>query len=335
MNITFKQLSVFVSVACNGTLTRAAQTLFMTKGAVSQALSELESQLGVRLFDRQHARLVINHEGNKLLPVADELLVRLRGIEQLFSEQGPHSQLRVGCTNTIGSYLFPEMLSAFGFGTGQLPQTIIANTSIISGMLNRFELDIALVEGSTTENSIVTEPWMEDEMVVIAAKHHPLANIGAVPYGRLSQERWILRELGSGSRTFFDNHLALELDKPDVVLSLNTFDAILSCVQNNLGITFISSRMFKQPCGAEHFAQLHTEQRFFRKLTLCYHRKNSFRPHSSIGWLSVMLGQKPSLGVIRMCDVQPVSFGNLLAIRSRVSGLTAIPQTFMSPCPQV
>jgi DNA-binding transcriptional LysR family regulator len=285
MNITFKQLSVFVSVAGNGTLTRAAQMLFMTKGAVSQTLSELESQLGVRLFDRQHARLVMNNEGYKLLPVADELLVRMRGIEQLFSVQGPHSQLRVGCTKTIGSYLLPEMLSSFEYGTGRLPQTIIANTSIINGMLNRFELDIALVEGSATENNIITETWMEDEMVVIAAKYHPLANAGTISYGRLSQESWVLRELGSGSRTFFDNHLALELDKPDVVLSLNTFDAILSCVQNNLGVTFISSRMLKQPCYTDHFVQLHTERRFFRKLSLCYHR-NKFLSPALIHWMS-------------------------------------------------
>lgn len=58
MNITFKQLRVFVAIARGGTLTQAAAQLFMTKGALSQTLSELESQLGVRLFERQHARLL-------------------------------------------------------------------------------------------------------------------------------------------------------------------------------------------------------------------------------------------------------------------------------------
>ncbi|MEG1654982.1 MAG: LysR family transcriptional regulator, partial [Hafnia sp.] len=86
MNITFKQLSVFVAIVRSGSMTLAAETLFMTKGAISQTLAELESQLGVRLFDRQHARLYINHEGQKLLPVADELLSRMQGVEQLFGE---------------------------------------------------------------------------------------------------------------------------------------------------------------------------------------------------------------------------------------------------------
>ncbi|CAI2021386.1 CysJI operon transcriptional activator [Serratia proteamaculans] len=285
MNITFKQLSVFVSVARNGTMTRAAQALFMTKGAISQILSELESQLGVRLFDRQHPRLVINHEGRKLLPVADELLVRMQGIETFFAEQGPCSPLTVGCTKTIGSYLLADMLGEFERGSGWLPQPIIANTTVICSMLNRFEIDVALLEGPATEHDIICEPWMEDEMVVIAAKNHPLVNSGDVSYARLSEERWILRELGSSSRTFFDNHLALELDNPGVVLSLNTFDAILACVYNNLGITFISRRMLKQPCCAGNFGQVHIEQRFFRKLTLCYHR-NKFLSPTLINWIT-------------------------------------------------
>ncbi|WP_447889750.1 LysR family transcriptional regulator [Serratia fonticola] len=88
MNVTFKQLSVFVSIAHNGSMTLAAEALFMTKSALSQTLAELESQLSVRLFDRQHARLYINHEGRKLLPVADELLARKQGVRMLFSEGG-------------------------------------------------------------------------------------------------------------------------------------------------------------------------------------------------------------------------------------------------------
>ena len=177
------------------------------------------------------------------------------------------------------------MLGEFERRMGWLPQPIIANTSAISSMLNRFEIDIAILEGPATEHNIISEPWMEDEMVVIAAKNHPLVNGEAVSYTQLSQERWILRELGSSSRTFFDNHLALELGKTEVVLSLNTFDTILACVYNNLGITFISSRMLEQPGYTENFAQVYIEQRFFRKLTLCYHRSKFLSP-TLINWIA-------------------------------------------------
>lgn len=56
MNITLKQLQVFVAVARHQNLSRASETLFMTKGAVSQSLGELERRLGVALFDRAHPK---------------------------------------------------------------------------------------------------------------------------------------------------------------------------------------------------------------------------------------------------------------------------------------
>ena len=278
MNVTFKQLSVFVSIACYGTMTQAAEALFMTKGAVSQALAELENQLGVRLVDRQRARLHINHEGRKLLPVADELLARLSGIEQLFGDSVSEMRLQVGCTRTIGSYVLPDMLQAFDRENGCLPGVVIGNSQEIGNMIHRFDIDMALVEGAVSDPYLVCEPWVEDEMVIVAGRHHPLARKKSVTFGKLSRERWLLREPGSSSRAFFDNQLALYLDNPCVSLSLNASDAILSCVYNNLGLTFISSRMLEQPLYAGHFVTLDPGKRFLRRFTMCYHRDKYISP---------------------------------------------------------
>lgn len=256
----------------------------MTKGAISQALAELESQLGVRLFDRQHARLYINHEGKKLLPVADELLARIQGVGMLFSENLQNTPLRLGCTKTIGSYLLPGMLESFVKDNGWMPQPIIANTQEISKMVTNFEIDVALLEGAATEPSLIIEPWLDDEMIVISGSDHLLSKEGIVSYSRLSQERWLMREQGSSSRVFFENQLALYLDNPQIALSLNSFDAILCCVARDLGITYISKRVLQQPFYAGHFVQLHTEHRFMRKFTLCYH-KNKFISPSLKSWI--------------------------------------------------
>lgn len=278
MNISLRQLSVFVSIARHGSVTLAADALYMTKGAVSQTLAELENQLGVRLFDRQHARLFINHDGQRLLPVADELLSRMDGVKALFGEDSADTRLKLGCTRTIGSYLLPDMFRDFNQVNGWMPHPVIANTQEICGMLNRFEIDFALLEGHATDSGLASEVWMEDEMIVVAGKNHPLATESVVSFDRLGKERWLLREQGSSSRAFFDNQLAMHLDNPQVALSLNVSDAILSCVYHNLGITFISSRMLGQPLYAGHFVQLHTERRFLRQFMLCYHPDKFMSP---------------------------------------------------------
>lgn len=145
-------------------------------------------------------------------------------------------------------------------------------------MLNRFEIDIALLEGLPTDSRLLSETWMEDEMVVVAGKDHPLAKAKDVSLETLSRERWLLREEGSSSRAFFENQLALNFDHPLQTLSLNASDTILSCVYHNLGITFISSRILRQPLYAGHFVRLHTGKRFLRRFVLCYHPDKYMSP---------------------------------------------------------
>lgn len=278
MRMTLKQLAVFVAIARHGTMTRASEALFMTKGAVSQALAELESQLGVRLFDRQHARLHLNCEGEKLLPLADELLIRSENAADLFKGQGSDSRLVIGVTRTIGSYVLPDMLAAFDHEKNGLPAVVIDNSQAIAGMIARFEIDMALVEGPLTDPLIVCESWLEDEMVVLSAKTHRLAGQKTVSFAELAQERWLLRETGSGTRAFFDHHMAPCLGTPASVLSLNASDAILACVANNIGLTLMSRRVLEQPFYAGHFAVLETGCRFVRPFTLCYHRDKYLSP---------------------------------------------------------
>lgn len=278
MNVTFKQLRVFVTIAHSGSMTRAADELSMTKGAVSQALGEMENQLGIRLFDRMHARLLINHEGNRLLPVADELLARMKSVDQLFNVQDAGIRLLLGCTRTIGSFLLPNMLGEFERIYGWLPQATIGNKTNIVRKISNFEIDIALVEGTVTEPNVVCHPWLDDEMVVVAAKNHPLAGESLVSLDRISKERWLLREVGSSSRAFFDQHLASLWDTPQVVLSLNAFDTILSCVANDLGLTFISRRVLEHPFYVQHVAPLNIEKYFHRKLMICHHSHKYISP---------------------------------------------------------
>ena len=170
------------------------------------------------------------------------------------------------------------MFAAFNRENGWLPGAEIDNSQAIEGMICRFEIDMAMVEAPLTDPMIVCEPWLEDEMVVLAAKTHRLAGKKTVSFAELADERWLLREPGSGSRAFFDNHLAPCLGNPSVFLSLNAPDTILACVGNGLGVTFVSKRVLAQPFYTGQFAVLETGCRFMRPFTLCYHRDKYVSP---------------------------------------------------------
>ncbi len=285
ISVTLRQFQVFLTIAKTENVGAAAEQLAMSKSAASQALAELESRLGVQLFDRNRGRIFLTAEGRRLMPQADEMVSRAASISELFRSQKKHCHFRVGCTRTIGTFMIADLLRGFEDEKDWLPAAEIANTHVIAEKLARFELDTALIEGPVTDSDLVTEPWMEDEMVVIAPKEHPLTG-RPVSYEELAHARWILREEGSSSRNFFDTQLRQKLTTVRLNAELNSFDAILRSVLIGLGLTYISSRVLTDPFYGRFVSRVELPDSFRRQLTFCHHR-DKFLSDDVRDWMDI------------------------------------------------
>lgn len=283
MNISFRQLKAFVAVARFGNLGAAADQLCLTRGAISQALKELELQLGTPLFDRAHPHLLLNSEGALLLPLADEMLTRLDDIGELFQQSGEtggsgKALLRIGASQTIGNYLLPSLLAQLG------PQwrlsVFIANSQQLAERLLAFELDLALIEGEVTHPQLHSEAWQQDQMLLVTSPMHPLAQrvaaTGAVDAALsaadLADQYWVLREAQSGSREQFDKYLRPQLAALGTVLELNTLEAVLNTVQQGLGLTLVSELAVQDRLRSGALVVLPFSQPMPRQLHLCWHQ---------------------------------------------------------------
>lgn len=277
ITVTLRQLQVFLAIAKTENVGTAAADLFMSKSAVSQALAELEAKLEVQLFDRNRGRIYLTAEGRRLMPQADEMVRRATDISELFRARKKFSQFRVGCTRTVGTFMIAELMKGFEDAMGWIPAVEIANTHAIAERLAKFELDIALIEGPVTDPELVTEPWLEDEMVVVAPKDHPLTG-RPVSYDELNNVRWVLREEGSSSRNFFDTQLCQKLSSIHVNAELNSFDAIIRSVLVGLGLTYISRRVLTDPFYGRYLTAVELPDRFRRQLTFCRHADKYLSP---------------------------------------------------------
>lgn len=274
MKLTLQQLKVFATIARHGNLGQAANELCLSKGAVSQALQELERQLGTPLFDRVHPRLQLNSEGRLLQPAAEEMLARMQEIEQLFSPDAePSGQLRLGASQTIGNYLLPSLLAGGAGDQGATPRVTIANTHVLCHALAHFELDLALIEGENHHPELVSEPWLEDEMLIIAPPHHPLADQADLPLQRLADETWVLREHQSGSREQFEQQIQPRLPRWRAGIELNTLEAVMLAVEKGLGISFVSRLAVSDRLQQGRLVALTPNRRFPRQLSLAWHRQ--------------------------------------------------------------
>lgn len=247
-NISLKQLRVFIAITQHDTLTSASDALCLSKAAVSMSLSELEKQIGHSLFDRVNNRLILNQEGQKLLPLADELIQRTQNIEQLFSDdQTLTGALKIGASDTIGNQVAPYLLSEFRHRTGHKSQSLfISNSALICEKLVDYELDIALIEGKTLHPQLISKQFSQDEMCVICSPSSPLVNMENFTIGKLENSEWILREAGSGSREFFLRVVAPRIEQWQEAFQLNTTEALINSVSAGLGLGCLS-RLAAEP----------------------------------------------------------------------------------------
>src|SRR5260370_24726695 len=102
--VTLRQLEIFLAIARDGQVTRAANTLHLTQSATSMALAQLEKQLDTALFEREGRTLRLTERGRLLLAEAPELLARVRELPALLGGQGGQlrGELRVASSTTVG-----------------------------------------------------------------------------------------------------------------------------------------------------------------------------------------------------------------------------------------
>lgn len=295
MNITLKQLHVFLAVARHENLGRAAKELFITRGAVSQALHELENQLGVLLFDRVHPHIRLNHEGALLRPMADELLRRGRDISLLFAEEEGVRHLNIGASKTIGNYILPDLLHDFSRSARWLPGAHIVNSKKLCDMVASFALDVALLEGEAHHQDLIFKEWLADDMVVVAHKGHPLASGERHHPKALQGQRWILREPTSGTREYFEYNLGPLIAPFEVAFSLSSPEAILGFVERGMGITFVSRIIAELPSFSQRFAIIRLNRAFSRTFSICWHAKK-YHSASMDAFLRFCLRWTPKTG---------------------------------------
>lgn len=241
MKYTLRQLEIFVAVARQESVSRAADELALSQSAASTALGEFERQFDTQLFDRIGKSLRLNELGKVLLPHAVQLLEHAAEIESLLARQTDFGPLQIGATLTVGNYLATLIAADFlrRHPSAQVKLTVHNSATIVHQLLH-YELDLGLIEGTCRHADLLAEPWVEDELVVFCAPGHPLANAGQASLDELASQDWILRESGSGTRETFDQALRHFSGELKVRLELEHTEAIKRAVESGLGIGCIS-----------------------------------------------------------------------------------------------
>ena len=154
---------VFYTVARCGSLTKAAEELYISQPAVSQAVKQLENQLGTSLFNRMHKGMELSKQGGELIYAdVERALQLLSGVEDKLSElkQSATGTLRIGASETIFQYILADKIVAYN---KQYPQVKIDLISDVSPKI------IELLKTDRCDVGFLNLPIEEDEGIRLSA----------------------------------------------------------------------------------------------------------------------------------------------------------------------
>jgi DNA-binding transcriptional LysR family regulator len=235
-------LAMLVRVVDAGGVTRAAEAMYVSQPAVTQRLRRLERVLGARLVERQGRRLALTDAGQAILPLARQALQILERIPAAISEvQGLlRGEIILGASTTIGEFLLPKRLSAFGRAYPHITVRLhIANTQAIVERVLDHSLHAGFVGLRPTSSALVTVPFLADTIVLVAAPSHPLAGRRASPK-ELEQTRLLLREDGSATRAMALSALVRCGVDTDVAVGFGSNAAVRTAVLAGYGVAALS-----------------------------------------------------------------------------------------------
>ncbi|WP_044199381.1 LysR family transcriptional regulator [Dyadobacter tibetensis] len=196
------RLQVFHTAARRLNFTRTAEELFISQPAVTRHVHELEAQLKTKLFDRSGPHLSLTAAGEVLLRYSDHIFELYRNLEFEINglSERRNGKLRLGASTTVAQYILPPILAAFRRQYPEIELTLtIRNTEEIEHALQNKEVDIALIEGYSRNNSIRYTEFLKDEIVLVSRVNNPLARSGEIVPQQLKHIPLLLREPGSGT----------------------------------------------------------------------------------------------------------------------------------------
>lgn len=237
MNISHRQLKMFVVLAKELNFTHAAKKLFVTQPAISMQIKQLENEIGLPLFEHVGKKMFLTSAGEETLRYAKNILGELSELDYAINDlKGiKRGHLRLAVANTLsdltarimGEFLrvHPEINISMEVGNRQQQLDKLINNSV----------DLAIM-GQTPKNLNVTSDCiMETRIIAVAAPNHHLTQKKNICLADLKEERFLYGEPGSGTRVAMDGTMAEEhFDKSHIEVSNN--EMVKHCIQEGIGI---------------------------------------------------------------------------------------------------
>ncbi len=233
--IHLNRVATFLAVAACGGFREAAKQTGLSQSAVTQHVKRLERALNVNLINRSNVGSTLTLAGQTFLPYAENLIKTFDRAKALFEK----CSVAVGASSNIGIYLLQPYLKAYKEISTCKVELIITDNPAVADKLERFEIDVAIMEWWDHRPGFAATVWRQEELVVIVPKNHPWAHLRSIPRTSLWGHDLLGGEAGTGTGRILQEYLGGAARSVGVSMQLGSTEAVKNAVRAGLGISLV------------------------------------------------------------------------------------------------
>lgn len=256
--MTFAQLKAFSEVARLGSVRAAAASLVVTEPSVSAAIGTLEKELGVELLERHGRGVRLTSAGAELARHAAQIVgsadtARRRTVEAATGV----AELKIGAVTTAAEFVLPPYLKRFRRKHPSVHLWMeVGNREEVFHMLSDRRIDVAIGGRPPESSGLSGQPFSPNQLIVVGATDHPLASKKSIDPSALTDQTWLMREPGSGTRSNVEEFFSEVGVVPGSTMTLGSNGAVKQAAALGLGIALVSADSVKAELSSKAIARL-------------------------------------------------------------------------------
>ncbi|QBD78359.1 LysR family transcriptional regulator [Ktedonosporobacter rubrisoli] len=227
-------LKIFVSIANEGSVSRAAERLDYVQSNVTARLRKLESELGVSLFHRHPKGVTLTEKGQVFCDYASAILNMAEEAVKVVQEPAePGGSLTIGIVETGTCGNFMNALADFQtrYPAVSLSLSIGTSAELLTKVLHH-QLDGAFVTGNIPSSQLIFDYSTQDELALLTRQDTPT-------FPKLAETRWAIFPKDCPFRSILQGWLRDEGIALTNIIEISSLEALLSCVRSGLACTLL------------------------------------------------------------------------------------------------
>ena len=307
--LNFNQLRVFYYAAKNLNFTAAANDLFITQPAVTAQIKSFEAACNLKLFKKRGRKIYLTDEGRSLFEYAARVFKYEKEIENVIDDMRElkRGTLSLGTTKAYARYFMPLMITTFRKKYPNIKIQLNEGSSLdmIYSLLD-LKIEVAVIAKAVDHPEVNFFPFSKEEMAVIVAPNHHFTKKKVIAIKDLSNEPFIMKEKGSGTRKLVEKLFSNENCTPDILMETSNAEFIKQLVQRGEGVSILVREAVAAELGEKKLIEVPLkERRIFLDVSIAYLKNQVLSPPAK--------AFVDTLTKLRAEDIDPMGIGALMA----------------------